>query len=309
MRVDTSTNGPTSVALIELGETPARDAVALANELLPQRGAVLFRGAAAASAADFHDIVNCFGAPFTEYLHGNSPRTAVHEGVWTSTEYPAEYDISMHNELSQSAIWPDRLFFCCLVAAKTGGETPVSDGRAMVADLDPVVRERFESRGVAYLQSMHGGLGLGRSWMETYETDDRDKVEELLRGAGVQFTWTEDADLRIRQVRPATRTHPLTGEEVWFNQAEQWHVSSLPGDQGKELLAMVESDEELPLHATFGDGSPISSADLDHVRAVAKQNECAIPWQAGDVLMIDNMLVMHGRRAFTGARQILVAMV
>lgn len=302
------TSGPTSIALIEAnGQLEVADVVAQADELVLKHGAVLLRGFAIGSAADFHDAVAHFGDPFSEYLHGNSPRKAVHEGVWTSTEYPAEYDISLHNELSQSAIWPDRLFFCCLVAAETGGQTPVSDGRAMLAAMDPAVRSRFEARGVAYRQNMHGGYGLGRSWQETYETEDQGKVEAYLRAADVSFTWT-DEDLRIRQVRPATRRHPVTGEEVWFNQADQFHISSLPGKQAEQLLALVESEDELPQTATFGDDSLIPLADFEHVRDLARRQECAFDWRPGDIFMIDNLLVMHGRHAYTGSRQVLVAM-
>jgi alpha-ketoglutarate-dependent taurine dioxygenase len=317
MRFETLTCGPTSIAVFEAAQPPrdsqerratVEETTGPANEQLLTTGAVLLRGFGVATAADFHDVVACFGDPFAEYLHGNSPRKAVHEGVWTSTDYPAEYDISLHNELSQSSKWPDRLFFCCLVAARTGGETPVSDGRAMLAGLDPAVRARFDAHGVAYLQQMHGGFGLGRSWQETYETDDRNKVEEYLRAADVSFTWTDDDSLRIRQVRPATRTHPLTGAKVWFNQADQFHVSNLPKAEAEALLALVESDDELPVSATFGDGTPIPLDDLDHVRALARKNECAFSWQPGDVFMIDNLLVMHGRHPYTGPRQVLVAM-
>lgn len=303
------TSGPTSIALIEpAGRPDVTDVVAQADELMFKHGAVLMRGFPIGSAADFHDAVACFGEPFAAYLHGNSPRKAVHEGVWTSTEYPAEYDISLHNELSQSAVWPQRLFFCCLVAADSGGQTPVSDGRAMLAALDPAVRSRFEAHGVAYRQNMHGGFGLGRSWQQTYETDDQGKVEAYLRAADVGFSWTQDEDLRIRQIRPATRKHPVTGEDVWFNQADQFHVSSLPQAQAAELLALVESQDELPQTATFGDDSPIPLADLNHVRDVARRQECAFDWRPGDILMIDNLLVMHGRHAYTGSRQVLVAM-
>lgn len=319
MLVETLTSGPTSIVMIEAadkvpqgGTAELRAAVSelvpRVNDLLLEHGAVVLRGFGAGSAAAFHDVVSCFGDPMTEYLHGNSPRKAVHEGVWTSTEYPAEYDISLHNELSQSYKWPQRLFFCCLVAAQTGGGTMVSDGRAMLAGMDTAVRDRFTAHGVAYLQSMHGGYGLGRSWQETYETDDPAKVEEYLRAADVTFTWTEDEDLRIRQVRPATRQHPITGQEVWFNQADQFHISSLPKADADSLLALVESEDELPLSATFGDGSPIPLHDLDHIRSLARQNECTFGWRTGDVLVIDNMLVMHGRHAFTGPRQVLVAM-
>jgi alpha-ketoglutarate-dependent taurine dioxygenase len=319
MRIDTLTSGLTTIAVIEhagAGEHDSAElagrvgeAVERANELLLEHGAVLLRGFGISTPADVHDAVTCFGEPFTEYLHGNSPRQNVHEGVWTSTEYPPEYDISLHNELSQSYRWPDRLFFGCLLAPASGGETPVSDGRAMLAQLDPAVRARFEEHGVAYLQNMHGGYGLGRSWQETYESDDPDTVERYLQAADVSYTWAEDEALRIRQVRPATRTHPVTGQEVWFNQADQFHVSNLPKDQAEALLGLVESEDELPLSATFGDGSPIPLADLEHVREVSRRNEFAFAWQAGDLLMIDNMLVMHGRHAYTGNRKVLVSMI
>ncbi|MGW5681885.1 TauD/TfdA family dioxygenase [Nonomuraea sp. NPDC003754] len=297
------TSGATTIAVLD---DAARGP---ADELLLQHGAVLFRGLGVDSPAAFHEFVSTFGEPFTNYRHGNSPRVAVQTGVWTSTEYPAEYEISLHNELSYAHRWPSRLFFYCDQAPATGGATPVSDSRAVLAGLAPDVRERFSTRGVAYLQNLHGGFGLGKSWQDTYETADRDEVERALAETGAEFRWTEDDELRVRQVRPAVRRHPETGEEVWFNQAEQWHVSSLPDDEAEALLEMAASDEELPLQATYGDGSALDVADLRQVREVAKRNECAFPWQQGDVMMIDNLLVMHGRHAYTGNRRILVAMI
>jgi len=34
-----------------------------------------------------------------------------------------------------------------------------------------------------------------------------------------------------------------------------------------------------------------------------------MPWQAGDVALVDNYVVMHGRRPFTGTRKVLAAMI
>ena len=40
------------------------------------------------------------------------------------------------------------------------------------------------------------------------------------------------------QVRPAAVPHPVTGETVWFNQADLWHWSAL-GARGASLLKLM----------------------------------------------------------------------
>jgi len=47
---------------------------------------------------------------------------------------------------------------------------------------------------------------------------------------------------------------------------------------------------------------------LDEIRDVYRCHAVQFPWQNGDVMMLDNMLVAHGRTPFKGARKILVAM-
>jgi len=34
-----------------------------------------------------------------------------------------------------------------------------------------------------------------------------------------------------------------------------------------------------------------------------------VPWQTGDVALVDNYLVMHGRRPFSGQRRVLASLV
>jgi hypothetical protein len=188
------------------------------------------------------------------YVHGNSPRSKVGNNLYTSTEYPASQPISMHNELSYLHKWPSRLLFFAEKAAETGGATPVVDGAAWLEAIDPEVRAAF-SAGVRYAQNLHSGAGLGKSWQQTFETDDREQVEEYLADAGATWSWLPDGGLRVSQTRPATVRHPQTGVEVWFNQADQWHVAGL-GDSTAAALARILPEEQLPMSASFGDGSP-----------------------------------------------------
>jgi alpha-ketoglutarate-dependent taurine dioxygenase len=240
------------------------------------------------------------------YVHGNSPRTKVGANLYTSTEYPAEFTISMHNELSYSHSWPARLLFYCQQAAQTGGATPVVDAAAWLASLDPEVRDAYRG-GVRYMQNMHGGRGFGKSWQDTFETGDRAAVEAFLTEAGAAWEWKADGGLRVVQVRPSTTRHPVTGDEVWFNQSDQWHPAALDDEVGIALRDALPEDE-LPQSVTFADGTPIPAEYVTQVRDRGLALAVDVDWQEGDLLVIDNVLVAHGRRPFTGPRRVLVAM-
>ncbi|WP_211244264.1 TauD/TfdA family dioxygenase [Actinospica robiniae] len=239
------------------------------------------------------------------YVHGNSPRTKVGRNVYTSTEYPAEFTISMHNELSYAAAWPSRLAFYCERAAASGGATPVVDAARWLEELDPQVREAYAG-GVRYQQNLHGGAGLGKSWQDTFETVDRDEVEAFLSESGAEWKWIGNG-VRISQIRPSTARHPVTGTEVWFNQSDQWHPAAL-GDETALALAKVMPAEELPQSVTFADGSPIPAEYVLQVRDRGLAAAVDVDWHAGDLLLIDNVLVGHGRRPYAGERRVLVAM-
>ncbi|MEQ4299811.1 TauD/TfdA family dioxygenase [Plantactinospora sp. B6F1] len=240
------------------------------------------------------------------YVHGNSPRTKVGKNVYTSTEYPPEFTISMHNELSYAHQWPSRLMFFCHTAAETGGATPVVDGVRWLESLDPEVRAAYAG-GVRYTQNLHDGFGLGKSWQDTFETADRDEVEAFLSSTEASWEWKPDGGLRVTQDRPSTTRHPVTGTEVWFNQSDQWHPAAL-GDETAKSLAEVLPPDELPQSVTFADGTPIPDEYVIQVRDRGLESAVDVDWRQGDVLLIDNVLVGHGRRPFTGRRRVLVAM-
>lgn len=266
--------------------------------------ALVFRGFAV-STAELDEVMDLLLPNRLAYVHGNSPRTKVGENVYTSTEYPAQYTISMHNEMSYSSSWPSRLMFFCDREPATGGATPVVDGVTWLESLGDELREAFAG-GVTYVQNLHGGAGFGKSWQDTFETTDRDEIERFLTAAGATWTWRDDG-LRISHTRPATTRHPVTGVEVWFNQADQWHPAGLADDTAKALLQIMREDE-LPQHVTFADGSPIPAGYVRRILDNGLSHAVDVDWNHGDVLLIDNVLVGHGRRPYTGNRRILVAM-
>ncbi|MEJ6485765.1 TauD/TfdA family dioxygenase [Nostoc punctiforme UO1] len=286
-----------------------RDNSELVENKLHKHGAILFRGFSVNTILAFETFVKSVSGNLMDYVDGNSPRTKLATGIYTSTEYPDEYSISLHNELSYSSQWPDLLYFCCVTAPKEGGETPIADSRQILKSLNPKLVEKFTLKQVKYIRNLHSGNGMGVSWQDSFKTSDKSLVEAHNRKAGINFEWKKDGGLRLSQIRPAIAIHPHTGEQVWFNQAEQFHPSSLPKNIYEAMMFYFEgNEEELPQYACFGDNTPIEASMLDEIREATCQQTVVFTWQEGDVLVIDNMLVCHGRRSFVGSRKILVSM-
>ena len=94
---------------------------------------------------------------------------------------------------------------------------------------------------------------------------------------------------------------------VWFNQAQLFHVSRLKPEV-REAMLTIFKEEDLPRNILYGDGTQIDPDDLDQICAAYDQEEIMFPWHQGDVLMLDNMLVAHSRKPFTGERKVVVGM-
>src|SRR5260370_14373904 len=155
------------------------------DDQLYRCGAVLLRGFGIATDQDFEPLCRKLVPELKLYLEGNSPRRHTSDFVYTSTNYPAEFNISMHSELSYVSSPPQRLFFYCQVPAAKGGETPLTDCRRVLDLLDPAGLRRFEERGIKYVQQIHGGAGPGRSWQETFETTHRGEGDRYSARGGV----------------------------------------------------------------------------------------------------------------------------
>ena len=273
---------------------------------LLRHGAILLRGFELRTIDEFENFARVFsGADFFNYAGGVSPRLALGGGVYSSTEYPPNLTLALHNELSYSAIFPAHLYFFCHTAAATGGETTLGDSRRILRSIDLRTVDLFKDKKVRYDRNLQADKNSVYSWQAAFETDDERAVESVCRKIGARFEWKENGNLRVSQIRPATATHPETGEEVWFNQADGFHPSAL---EAETRAWFVANNVDFRLDAHFGDGSPIDAPMLEDIRAIVRKETVAHRWAAGDVLILDNLLAAHGRMPFSGARKIALAM-
>ena len=284
-------------------------------------GALLFRGFSIRSAEDLGALQARLGESM-RYIGGDSPRTRLSStaDVYTSTEAMKSVPLPLHNELSYLDAQPRLLWFACLTPPARGGATTVADGRAIARAMDPAIRERFERDGVRYtlgyrgpgqpLEALDRLAKISKSWMDAFDTTDRAEVERHCRAMHARFEWKPGGHLAIETQRPATKRHPITRELAWFNQAHLFHFNARYLGRVRYDLSRVffAATGLVPHDACFGDGTPLGDDVIDHVFDVLDAHTVPIEWRAGDVLLVDNILCMHGREAFRGARKIAVAM-
>ena len=278
----------------------------LTADLLLDSRAILFRGFGidnAAKLARFSNVTSMGSR--VEYKDRSAPRYAVGDNVYVSTIYPAEQSIQLHNEGTYWKKWPRKIFFCCERAADTGGETPIADVRKVYARIDARVREEFERRNVLYIRNFNDGFGL--SWQEVYQTREKSDVENYCRLNDIEVEWKRGDKLRTRQVRPAVRVHPETGEKLWFNHGAVFNVNAHDAEYRK-VLCETFAEAELPFHTKFGDGTSIPAEWIAEIQSAYAAEKVMFSWMKGDVLMLDNMTIAHAREPYTGERSTLVAM-
>lgn len=290
---------------LALGEWASRNREQVLD-LWREHRALLFRGFHVPDVPAFRAFVDATSdGELLEYRDRTTPRKELGPHVYTSTVHPADQRIDLHNEGTYWVRWATKLYFYSHIPSETGGETPLADVRRVYDRIDPTIRARFEEHGMMLVRNLNGGFGL--PWQDVFQTQDKSEVEDYCRANDIRFEWTGGEGLRTRQVRPAVREHPRTGEKVWFNHAAFFHYTSLEESVREPLLAEYGIDG-LPYNTCYGDGTPIEPEVAAHLREAYESERVLFRWQAGDVSLLDNMTVAHAREPYTGEREVLVCM-
>ncbi|KAF9613371.1 hypothetical protein IFM89_007449 [Coptis chinensis] len=273
------------------------------ESLLHSSGALLLRGFPVKTASDFNQVVEAFGYEELPYVGGAAPRTNVIGRVFTANESPPDQIIPFHHEMAQVPEFPSKLFFFCEEEPRTGGETPIVLSHVIYERMKeryPDFVEKLEAHGLIYTRVLGAGDDLsspiGRGWQSTFLTKEKNIAEERAARLGMKLEWTKDGVKTIMGPIPAVKYDKKRGRKVWFNSM----VAAYTG---------WKDDRNDPVKAvTFGDGTPLP-ADIIYKCLELLEEECvAIPWQKGDILLIDNWAALHSRRPFEPPRRILASL-
>ena len=274
------------------------------SALVAEHGAVLVRGLGLRDATDAEAVFRRLGSLMTE-AEAFAPGRRSAKGVYSASKWPPTQPMCMHHELSYAQEPPGLLLFACLVAPAAGGATPVADAPAVLDALPKELVERAERDGWLLIRNYTEDIGT--SFAEAFGTDDRGAIEAYCRAQGIDFEWRQDGALRTRQRRRAVVRHPVTGRRCWFNQIaflNEWTLAP----ELREYLVDEYGEDGLPFNTRFGNGDPVGAEVVQAINEVYEAHTVREPWQAGDLLLVDNIRTAHAKEPFEGPREIVVAM-
>jgi alpha-ketoglutarate-dependent taurine dioxygenase len=279
-----------------------RDAL---RAVVAEHGCVLVRGLGLRDAAGTAAVFQRLATGLMTEREAFAARQSYPGGVYSSSKWPPSQPMCMHHELSYMFEFPGLMLFACLTAATTGGVTGVADSPTVLRALPAELVRRFEREG--WVLTRNYNEDIGASVAEAFGTQDRGTVESYCRANAIEFEWQPDGGLRTRQLRSAVVRHPLTGQRCWFNQIAFLNERTLDPEV-REYLVDVYGADGLPFNTRFGNGDPIGEDVVDLLNEIYEASTAREPWQAGDLMIVDNIRTAHSREPFEGPREVLVAM-
>jgi alpha-ketoglutarate-dependent taurine dioxygenase len=271
-----------------------------------ESGAVLFRGFPLSTAEDLDKFIAAFD--YVNFRYKDSLSNAIRvnrtERVFTANEAPPEAEINLHHEMAQTPIYPSRLFFFCEAAPDEGGATPLVRSDRLwerITSERPDFARDCEAKGLQYSHVMPAESDLkssmGRTWQSTFGAENRDQAEKRLARLEYTWQWHEDGSLQVTTpVLPAVRNLG-SGRKSFFNQLLA------------AFLGWKDSRNRPEDAIRFGDGSRLDRDAVMHAAQIADELTFEMNWQLGDAVLLDNYVVMHGRRPFRGTRKVLASLV
>jgi alpha-ketoglutarate-dependent taurine dioxygenase len=270
-------------------------ALTLAREF----GAVLIRGLADLSPARCQQVLA--GVCGGRWYLGDQVQTArkqLAENIYTASVYDQAFEIPLHHEGIQKKPFPGILYFACELPATSGGATRLVQVRHVVSSLSEFAKDRLWECGIVYKQA-YGFAGC-REWASAFKIDSRSELEGFFRSHNMHWEWHSGDRLSVTYRRPAFMRHPADGAVSLTNNAIHYVINGSPSD----LLSRPATETSPPpADVAIGDHSTTARI-LTELDAAYQASTYRIQWSAGDLLVVDNILVAHGRDSFKGDRKL-----
>ncbi|MGF1980208.1 MAG: TauD/TfdA family dioxygenase [Nostoc sp. CmiSLP01] len=241
--------------------------------LFKSSGILLFRGFHT-NADIFKEFSNSLSTDFINYAGGAFSRRVINgdETLLSVNDFKSE--IKLHGEMYYQQNIPLMLWFFCANPPLKDGETTVCDGREFFNELSSSTKELFRRNNLKFTVTMSQ-----EDWQKKYQTDDLNKLEEICHNNNTHLQVNADQSVMLQYICPAIIPSRCGKYQVFIN-------------------SLLPTKQLSPKILNFEDGSEIPDEVMFELNEIAEKITTAISWQKGDILMIDNTRILHGRRAF-----------
>ena len=222
--------------------------------------------------------------------------------VMTTTGSTQSFPIPLHGEMYYQKLRPDILLFYCQQAPAQHGQTVLADGRAIFEQLSRETQSLLRSRRLRYIRELAAA-----DWATSFMTEDTAELKRICDENELTLELKEDHSARIQYVAPAVFAVD-SGREAFINSSILlWHFEQAVVSGAAAAALGNTAPERPPLVVRFEDGSEIPESVIREIDEAADPLTFKVKWQVGDVVLVDNRKIMHGRRKTVGSdRKILV---
>jgi len=267
----------------------AQGTVEAVNASIVRHGWVVLRGFAVAMP-QFSDLVaqlcrHITFDPAREYSEANTQKVDAGFGP-----------IGLHIENGNTPRCPDLVAFYARTAAFEGSQTTICDGVDVLAALPEALRERWS-------QKMTVSRRLPEALWKRYLVNEHPALSDP----------SQITQEHILQFKAAT---PGQDYEMHDDGAMTYHLtldavrpSRFSSTIGFANAVLGPSHNYEPPRYVMADGTEVTRGEIANLAAIAETCTHEVNWQDGDIAVLDNTRVMHGRRAIVDAnRELFIGM-
>jgi alpha-ketoglutarate-dependent taurine dioxygenase len=261
------------------------------RSLFKKSGVLLFRDFDI-NTDKFEQFTNLFGTEFMHYIGGaqvrkiinkNGDQTISSVNFYTDSDkqHKRTFKLPLHGEMFYTKSRPTLLWFYCVAPPLEDGETTVCDGVQVYQELSEATKNLFKTKRLKYIRHYANG-----EWQGRFQTDDLSELAKFCQESDLHLKIDKDTQaITTEYVYPAIVKTRWGGQEAFLN--------SILIVEWQEAAGKTDSIVRLE------DNSRIPDDVLLELQEVTERLTYLISWQRGDILMIDNTRMLHGRRAFS----------
>ncbi|KAF6009515.1 hypothetical protein HII12_003058 [Brettanomyces bruxellensis] len=221
-----------------------------------------------------------YGSKLVPFVQNGSTaeRTQITNVLTTANEGPGGIEIYQHNEFSRFKTYPSTLFFACTEYTAKGGETPIVHGAETFEDV-----KQLDGRIIILLEEQFS--------LKIHWSKERRKAGKVcFDHISEDFEWDKDNNLDVKEHTEPVKLYNNGDKKygVLFNSIPTFYgdIRDKKNSYGKTTEISYDDNEE-----------PISHEDLDLILQSSLDTEYNHNWVPGDLAIINNYQVSHGRKA------------